>query len=569
MSCKLAQSLLCILGVLLVLPRCQGDGSGNKPVSPVIEPTYAGRGLRAWTALLDDPRPYRRCAAARALGAIGSDAGVSVRELTRTLSDKDSSVRMEAAVALGRIGPAAASSAPAMIAALRRASSFEGGLIGPALAGLGPEAVPPLVEATRERVGHVRWESIRALRLIGPGARGALGRLEEQARDPEGRDRVEAAFALWSIAHRPEAISVLAEALADPDEFVGGTAADHLGGIGPEAKPAVPALIRALDDKRFVIRGSAANALGKIGAGAKDAIPALLHAPGPVGPGSTTFAIPAAAVGPAAVPALIEGLNDPGDGPRRTAAEALGRIGPEARAAVPELIRMSTSARATDRVVAATALWRIARDGRVVPVLIEAARPADGRGLGDRYAALDALGEIGPAAGEAVPALINQLAAESETNAYKVAEALGRIGPAAGAAIAPLERISAHSEDESLRTAADLALWRITRGEKGLGALIKELQGGTDLAKSNALTTISQIGREAGPAVPAIAELLRDEHQDLIGVVATLGEIGPSAKSTLPLLIDIFNNEALLYKERVAEAIRAIDPGTATSLGIR
>ncbi len=545
---KSAQSIFCVFCVLLVLLRCQGDDSRNTPMIPAGEPTYAGRGLRGWTALLDDPQPYRRCAAARALGSIGPDARASVRELTRALDDKDSSVRMEAAVALGRIGPAAAASAPAMIAALRRASYFDGGLIGPALAGLGPEAVPPLVEATRERGGNVRWESIRALRLIGPGARG------------------EAAFALWSIARRPEAISVLAEALADPNEFAGGTAASHLGAIGPEAKPAVPALIRALDDKRFVVRGSAANALGKIGAGAKDAIPALLHAPGPR---TAIFAIPAAAVGPDAVPALIAGLNDPGDGPRWTAAEALGRIGPEARAAVSGLTRMSTSARATDRVVAATALWRISRDGRVIPVLVEAARPAEGRGLGDRYAALDVLGEIGPAAGEAVPALIDQLAAESETNAYKVAEALGRIGPTAGAAIAPLERISAHSEDESLRTAADLALWRITRGEKGLAALIKELQGGTDLAKSNALSTISQIGREAGPAVPAIADLLRDEHQDLIGVVATLGEIGPPAKSTLPLLIKIFNNEALLYKEHVAEAIRAIDPETAMNLGIR
>ncbi len=64
---------------------------------------------------------------------------------------------------------------------------------------------------------------------------------------------------------------------------------------------------------------------------------------------------------------------------------------------------------------------------------------------------------------EAVPALIDLLAVESETNAYKVAEALGRIGPS-GDAIAHLERISAHSKDESLRTTADLALWRITQG---------------------------------------------------------------------------------------------------------
>ncbi len=216
---------------------------------PGNEPVYAGRGLRGWTALLDDPRPIRRCAAAQALGAIGPDAAGSVRALTRALGDQESSVRREAAAALGRIGPAAAASAPAMVAALRRANYFDGGLIGPALAKLGPGVVPLLVEATRERVGNVRWEAIRALRLIGPGAREALGRLEELARDPEGPDRVEAAFALWSIARSPEAIPVLAGALTDPNEFARATAARHLGAIGPAAGPAVPALIGALDDK--------------------------------------------------------------------------------------------------------------------------------------------------------------------------------------------------------------------------------------------------------------------------------------------------------------------------------
>ena len=312
---KLALGSFCTLCVLPLPLGYQGDDTRNKPISPANEPTYAGRGLRAWTTLLVDPQTLRRCASARAIGAIGPDAAASIPELTRALGDKDSSVRMEAAVALGNIGPKAASSAPAMIATLRRASYFDGVFIGSALAKLGPEAVPLLIAGTRERTGTVRSESIQALRRIGPGASEAIGRLGEVAHDPKDPDRVEAAFALWSIERRPEAISLLAIALGDPDEFVAGTAADHLGAIGPEAKPAVPALIRALDNKRFAVRGSAATALGKVGAGAKDAIPALLHAPGPAGPG-TTFAIPIAAIGPAAVSALIEGLKDPGDGPR-------------------------------------------------------------------------------------------------------------------------------------------------------------------------------------------------------------------------------------------------------------
>ena len=69
--------------------------------------------------------------------------------------------------------------------------------------------------------------------------------------------------------------------------------------------------------------------------------------------------------------------------------------------------------------------------------------------------------------------------------------------------------------------------------------------------------------------MPAIAELLRDDHSDLMLVVGSLGQIGPPAKSTLPVLIEIFNNDVLLYKDNVAEAIRAIDPKAAMAVGIR
>ncbi len=95
------------------------------------------------------------------------------------------------------------------------------------------------------------------------------------------------------------------------------------------------------------------------------------------------------------------------------------------------------------------------------------------------------------------------------------------------------------------------------------------MQGGTDLAKIMALTTISQIGREARATVPAIAELLRDERSDLSQSSGRWERLGRRPSRPCPFLIKIFNNDALLYKEHVAEAILAIDLGTATSLGIR
>ena len=140
----------------------------------------------------------------------------------------------------------------------------------------------------------------------------AEARLIELLADQKSSIHVEAAFALWKL--RPtqafEALDVLARALADPDESARASAADHLAEIGPEAAPAVPGLTRALADQSDSVRNLATNALGKIGAPAKVAMPALLRAAAHRG---HWFFLEKAVkgIGAEAVPALIDGLDDP------------------------------------------------------------------------------------------------------------------------------------------------------------------------------------------------------------------------------------------------------------------
>jgi HEAT repeat protein len=85
-------------------------------------------------------------------------------------------------------------------------------------------------------------------------------------------------------------------------------------------------------------------------------------------------------IGAAAVPALVEVLADPNPVVRRRAAQALARIGPDARDAVPDLIVALQDRNEEVRKSAARALGQIGPDARAaIPALMDElkAAPAD------------------------------------------------------------------------------------------------------------------------------------------------------------------------------------------------
>src|SRR5262249_6230774 len=131
--------------------------------------------------------------------------------------------------------------------------------------------------------------------------------------------------------------------------------------IGPEGKAAVPALIEALQDKDGLVQCRAAGALGKIGPEARDAGPALRRAFRKSG----DFFLRAAVVealgrsGKPGVAALIDALESKNEFIREQAAAGLGKIGSEAREAVPALLEMLKKDDEKDRVRACQALGKI------------------------------------------------------------------------------------------------------------------------------------------------------------------------------------------------------------------
>jgi len=177
-------------------------------------------------------------------------------------------------------------------------------------------AVPVLAKATRLRGATpsdvvVRAEAAKALGNIGgesPVVVAELLRLLKE--DSDSNVRTEAAHALGKIGERAETASrALAAVISDPDsgDILRGEATWALARVGPLAPGTAATLGAAVDDRSGYVAVRAAEALWKVSG---DAGRAVL--------------------------ALVARLADPTV--RHAAAQALNRIGPGAKGAVPALL---------------------------------------------------------------------------------------------------------------------------------------------------------------------------------------------------------------------------------------
>jgi HEAT repeat protein len=268
-----------------------------------------------------------------------------------------------------------------------------------------------------------------------------------------------------------------------------------VGQIGPAAKAAVPALIELLNDAEEIERQAATQVQGRI-VGAQAAVQAATND-------------------------LIRKLFWENSPVRQAAAQALGRIGPAAQAAIPALIEQLidcdqmavpgmighfwTQLWYEEVVQAAQALRAINPDWAncseaqaTVPALID--NLAIGNWLFDAGAA-QVLGQMGPAAQAAVPALIGKIAQWRSDEA--AALALGQIGPTAQAALPALIGILAHWREE-VRQAAAQALGQIDpdwvkdpEAQAALPALIEKLNDKIPEVRQAAAYALKLIRQEA------------------------------------------------------------------------
>jgi len=350
--------------------------------------------------------------------------------LDAAVQHKDLPVRLSAAVVHLVAGRDIETVCPVLVAGLGVYGSRTHGLrelAAEALEMAGPRAAPALIQGLRElRTDGVDHWSMNA------NAHRVLAKI--------GRD----------------AVPALVEALGDAEPDQDWRIIQVLKDIGPEAAEAVPALIEAI--RCFGERESAMEALGEIGPSAQAAVPLLEgfleHPEGNVQVAAATALWKITGQEDKVVAVLCRNLNYFCPDVRRDAAHSLGCIGFTTKEVLAVLVRALEEDEADGRLAAAEALGEMGPAAKpALPALRKRLRGEANMCI----AAAAAIWEITGEADEALPGFVHALVAPEWSCRMRAAEALGRMGHAAKEAIPALEKTT-EDQSESVRQAAEKAL---------------------------------------------------------------------------------------------------------------
>jgi HEAT repeat protein len=433
---------------------------------------------------LDDPSIAIRIAAAEALSSIGTSiaksrtgrepAQASATALIRCLTDQEPAVRVAAIKALGWIG----------------SSLVESGAAGEPVRA----SASALIQCLKDPEPRVRSEAATALEKFSPP------RLASMASPPIERKTV---------------INALAGMLGDRDPKVRLAAINAMTAHPARSDPP-DALVEGLKDESAENRAAVIRGLMFFRQGLDPWVPILLrlaeHDPDPA-VRAGCFNTPRQAFKPpavtaASVPVLIASLRSGDANVRTHGILLLSELGFDARAAIPELLRILNEPLVPGVVSkrgpagtfdpgceAASALGRIAPDSveakRVITALMEAAAtgPINRRGW-----AAHALGEFGSAGEEAVPVLIKVIKDSTPDDEFErapsAAWALGKIAPDT--------------------PSADVAI----------KALLPVLESRASLSRAKAIEALGHFGPKAAAAIPRLRALKDDRNGEVRNAVA-------------------------------------------------
>jgi HEAT repeat protein len=410
-----------------VFAYCGELASGQAPAKSRATDDTTAQDIASAIRLLKYESSSVRVLGAKMLEGLGNKAAVAIPDLIAVLGDnrhegvavfpgRNPTVGDSASLALESMGSKAVPAlVNAMLAGPDKSTRARAARALVALLEKGREEgaiIKALDRATKDPEEDVRRIAVQGFGVAGPKARVAVTRVVELLKGDAGEwVRYEAAIVSCLIDPGNERVAAsLTDALTDRSAQVTGAAARSLGSLGSRAKSSVPALINALDDQRERYR--------------------------PLAPDFT---------GTRAV--------------RCDVAEALGRIGDAAMAALPALRRIVVRDHDPEaRVFAAVAISRIEpQDKEALRAVIKELEDSR-EGTAGPEAAIEALSQWSPKAQAAVPALVRLLGNEDASLRGGAATALAELGDRA--VIPQLERLL-EDKEQSVREAARASLEKL------------------------------------------------------------------------------------------------------------
>jgi HEAT repeat protein len=464
--------------------------------------------------------------------------------------------REEAAYLIEQIGPEAEAAIPTLLKVFTDQTEDSRVSQGArsALMAMGEKAatlVPIYLSWLKNTNVDVQIEGAVFLGSVGPKAKSAVPELLQAADSNDLQLRWSAAWALWRIdRHTNVALRVFSPGLECTNDLRL-SAFGRFREMGPAARPVAQKIAVALRDEDEQVREAAVRAL-------KEIDPALLesrlremnlrttenvaHLIEMIRTGDHPRryrAIEAIALfGPGAkdaVAALIEAIDEPrSQWPGRdnlwmVTADALGEIGPDASAAVTNLIELTQKSKQYAAMSYCPALGKIGKNASpAVPMLQSLLQDEN---LRTRLAAADALTKITPQSCSNVVAVLTNLLNKPELAPYLIVGTDGVVRPSDSGGIQ-------NPESVFFRLSVGVALWRL--------------------------------GLETEPPTDALANLAAKDPSSggELWPIKLLGDIGPTAKPALPTLRRVLERNSTLYSRAAAISIRHIDPDEFDRLGL-
>jgi HEAT repeat protein len=302
-----------------------------------------------------------------------------------------------------------------------------------------------------------------------------------------------------------------------------------------------------LTDADARIRWSAAEALGRIGPDAEAAVPALAAAlRDPEVRASAADALGGiGAAARGAVPLLTDALNDTDAEFRWTAAVALSRI--DARSAQAALPLFIDKLKNGNHRARWDALQYIAPMGREAKAAAPAVRELVKHGNGVAAATLTAI--AGPEAGDALPVLLRVLADDWDTT-----DDIARIG---AAAVPELLTVLKDPEAKNRHLVVKALGLLASTSTAVIPALLEALKAPDRVVRRAAAAALGGIEPRAQEAIPGLREVLRDEEPSVrLAAAAALRAIqGPDAEPAVAALVPLLSHADANIRRDTAAAL--------------